>query len=294
MDKIRAMQMFVRVVELGSFTQVADELNIAKSLVSKEVSRLESSLGVRLLQRSTRRLNLTNAGEKYLVQCREILQKLEEAESIVQEDLDQPSGKLKITASMAMGITILGPAFAAFMRQYPAIELETVLSDESLDLINHGFDIGFRAASRSFDSSYVGKPLTQFRYRICASPEYLKKHGPITKPEQLSRQNCFEYSYFRGRNTWPIGDSKGVEIKGTLKANNTIWLLEAVKNDLGIGFFPDFVCDESIATGEVIEILSDYKRPDLTLYALYPNRHFVPQRVMHCIGFMEQWFNSRK
>ena len=103
MDRIRAMQMFVRVVELGSFTQVADELNIAKSLVSKEVSRLEASLGVRLLQRSTRRLNLTNAGEKYLVQCREILQKLEEAESIVQEDLDQPSGKLKITASMAMG-----------------------------------------------------------------------------------------------------------------------------------------------------------------------------------------------
>lgn len=294
MDRIRAMQMFVRAVELGSFTQVADELNIAKSLVSKEVGRLESSLGVRLLQRSTRRLNLTNVGEKYLVQCREILQKLEEAESIVQEDQDQPSGKLKITASMAMGITILGPAFAEFMRQYPAIELETVLSDDSLDLINHGFDIGFRAASRSFDSSYVGKPLTQFRYRICASPDYLSNHGPITEPEQLSQHNCFEYSYFRGRNTWPIGDSEGVEIKGTLKANNTLWLLEAVKNGLGVGFFPDFVCDEAIASGDVIEILSDYKRPELTLYALYPNRHFVPQRVLHCIGFMEQWFNSRK
>jgi len=291
MDRIRAMQMFVRVVELGSFTHVADELNIAKSLVSKEISRLEDTLGVRLLQRSTRRLNLTNVGEKYLDQCREILQKLEEAESLVQENQEQPSGKLKVTASMAMGVTILGPAFAEFMKQYPEIELETVLSDDSLDLISNGFDIGFRAASRSFDSSYVGKPLTRFRYRICASPEYLKQHEAITKPEQLKQHNCFEYSYFRGRNTWPIGD--GVEIKGSLKANNTLWLLEAVKNGLGIGFFPDFVCDKAIASGEVVEVLSSHKRPELTLYALYPNRHFVPQRVLRCIEFMENWFQSR-
>lgn len=284
--------MFVRVVELGSFTRVADELNIAKSLVSKEIGRLEAALGGRLLQRSTRRLHLTHVGEQYLQQCREILQKIEQAESLVNEHQDQPGGKLKITASMAMGATILGPAFAEFMRQFPAIELETVLSDESLDLINHGFDIGFRAASRAFDSGYVGKPLTRFRYRVCVAPGYLEAHGAITEPEQLRQHNCFEYSYFRGRNSWPIGDNEGIEITGTLKANNTLWLLEAVKNGLGIGFFPDFVCDEAIASGTVCEVLSDYQRPELTLYALYPNRHFVPQRVLQCIEFMEQWFKS--
>ncbi|OOF23115.1 LysR family transcriptional regulator [Salinivibrio sp. IB574] len=294
MDKLRAMRLFVRVVEMGSFTQVADEYSLAKSLVSKEISRLESSLGARLLQRSTRRLNLTHVGEAYLQQCREILDKLDQAESLVQQSHTQPSGKLKVTASMTMGVTILGEAFAEFMRCYPAVELETVLSDDTLDLITNGFDIGFRAASRSFDSSYVGKPLTTFRYRICASPAYLQANGGIEHPEQLTEHNCFEYSYFRGRNTWPIGTDGGVDIGGTLKANSTLWILEAIKKGLGVGFLPDFVCDNAIQDGEIIEVLDDFPRPELTLYALYPNRQFVPPRVIHCIEFMEQWFKQRR
>ncbi len=290
MDKLRAMQLFVRVVEQGSFTRVADEMNIAKSLVSKEVGRLEQALGTRLLQRSTRSLQLTQVGEQYLLQCREVLQKLEEAEAIARQAHEQPSGKLKVTASMAMGITLLGKAFAEFMARYPAIELEIFLSDDSLDLIQHGFDLGFRAASRPFDSSYVGKPLTGFRYHVCAAPDYLKQHGPINHPDQLKNHNCFEYSFFRGRNVWPLGDGNGTPIKGTLKANNTLYIQEAVKKGLGLALLPDFVCKDSLESGALVEVLKKHSPPELTLYALYPNRQFVPPRVQLCIEFMQEWF----
>lgn len=291
MDKLRAMELFIRLAELGSFTRLAEEKNASKSMISKEISRLESKLEARLFHRSTRKLQLTDIGRGYLSHCKDILLKIEEAESFVHNTQDRPVGKLKINAPMALGLTDLTQAFACFMENYPEIELEIHLSDEPIDLVQSGFDVGFRVSSRQLDTNYVGRPLTTFQYHICASPDYLSNHPQISCPDDLKIHNCFFYSYFQSGDSWPIGN--GVEIRGNLKANNTLFMLEFIKKGLGIGFLPSFVCHEMLATGELVEILSSTSKPLLTLYALYPARHFVPMKLKYCIQHLENWFNDR-
>ncbi|RDE22890.1 LysR family transcriptional regulator [Motiliproteus coralliicola] len=291
MDKLRAIQLFVRLAELGSFTRVAEQTHASKSMISKEISRLEESLGTRLLHRSTRNLQLTHAGQEYLQRAREILEKLDEADNAVQDLQQQPRGKLKINAPMALGITDLSALFTDFMRAYPEIELDIHLGDETVDLVEQGFDLGFRASSRPIDSNYVGRPLIRFNYRICAAPEYLDNHPAINQPQDLSDHNCFVYSYFKGQNVWPIDE--GVAIQGRLRVNSTVFMMAAIKGGLGVGFIPDFVCREALEKGEVVEVLADSSKPDLTLYALYPARHFVPSKLVQCIDFLETWFSNQ-
>jgi len=288
MDKLRAMQLFVRLAELGSFTRVAEQTNHSKSMISKEISRLEQSLGTRLLHRSTRNVRLTQLGEGYLQKAREVLEKLEQADHFVQDRQQQPSGKLKINLPMALGITHLSTLFADFMQAYPKIELDIHLGDESVDLVEQGFDLGFRASSRPIDSSYVGRPLTRFSYHVCVGPQYQEGHPPIEQPQDLKAHNCFVYSYFQGKNIWPLED--GVAIQGNLRVNSTIFMLEAIKRGQGVGFLPDFVCRQALEKGEVVEILASSSKPQLTLYALYPARHFAPPILVQCIEYLEQWF----
>ncbi|AFP32328.1 LysR family transcriptional regulator [Marinobacter sp. BSs20148] len=292
MDKLRAISLFVRLVDLGSFTRVAEQINGSKSMVSKEIRRLEDELGARLLHRSTRNIQLTHVGEGYLQRAREILEKLDDADNFVEDIQQYPRGKLKINAPMALGITHLSSLFADFMRAYPDIELDIHLDDESVDLVKEGFDLGFRASSRPVDSHYVGRPLINFNYRVLASPQYLETHPAITLPRDLKDHNCFVYSYFQSKNVWPIED--GILIQGTLRVNSTIFMMEAIKKGLGIGFVPDFVCRKALMKGEVIEVLSDSKKTNLTLYALYPARHLVPAKLVQCIEFLEAWFADRQ
>ncbi|RLU02962.1 MAG: LysR family transcriptional regulator [Ketobacter sp.] len=290
MDKLRAMQLFVRVVDAGSFTAVADELNVTTSMISKEIRRLEEELGVRLLHRSTRGQQLTPIGEGYLQRCRQLLIQLEDTDAYVQHMQENPKGKLRINAPMALGLTDLAKMFSAYMQAYPDIELDIHLGDENLDLIEHGFDLGFRAASQAFDSSYIGKPLTRFTYQVCAAPSYLSGHPKIRKVSDLQHHNCFVYSYFRGGNQWPLNE--GVSISGTLKVNSTLFMRQVIEDGLGIGFLPSFVAQSGLESGALREILPRAERPLLTLYALYPNRRFVQPKLLRCIEFMQRWFGE--
>lgn len=289
MDKLKAMQLFVRVAELGSFSRVAEQNATSKSMVSKQISALEERLGARLLQRSTRRLQLTQLGKDYLARCREILRQVEDTETHIQELQQVPKGRLRINAAMALAQTALAPALAEFMRRYPQIELDIELSDQAQDLLEHNFDIGLRVASQTFESNYVGKAITQFSYSICASPAYLAAHEAIVKPGDLSRHQCFEYHYFRHKNLWPVGLDR-VAISGRLKANNSVFLLDMVKQGMGIGFIPRFISYPALQSGEVVEVLADAEKPLMTLYALYPVRHYTPSRLNHFIEFLQQWF----
>ncbi len=288
MDKLRAIQLFVRLADLGSFTKVAEQVGASKSMISKEIGRLEAALGVRLLHRSTRNVQLTHLGEGYLQRAREILCKLEDADDFVQDLQQHPRGKLKINAPMGLGITELSKMFADFMRAYPDIELDIHLGDEDIDLVEQGFDLGIRASSKTFDSSYVGRPLTEFTYHVCVGPNYFDTHDAIALPRDLQSHNCFVYNYFKLKNQWPIED--GVAVKGTMKSNSVMFMMESMKANLGVGFLPSFLCAEALAKGELIEVLENAKKPKLTLYALYPVRHFVPAKIVQCIEFLEQWF----
>ncbi|NQZ32791.1 MAG: LysR family transcriptional regulator [Oceanospirillaceae bacterium] len=291
MDKLRAIQLFVRLADLGSFTRVAEQVNSSKSMISKEIGRLEADLGARLLHRSTRNVQLTHVGEGYLQRAREILSKLDDADSFVQDLQQNLRGKLKINAPMALGITDLSYLFADFMRDNPEIELDIHLGDESVDLVEQGFDLGFRASSKPIDSNYVGRPLTSFTYKVCASPKYLGQHSKILLPRDLKDHNCFVYSYFQGKNVWPIED--GVAITGNMRVNSTIFMMESIKQGLGLGFIPDFVCQQAIDQGEVVEVLATSQKPLLTLYALYPVRYFVPAKLVQCIEYLERWFDTK-
>jgi DNA-binding transcriptional LysR family regulator len=192
---------------------------------------------------------------------------------------------------MALGITDLSYLFADFMKENPDIELDIHLGDENVDLVEQGFDLGFRASSQPIDSNYVGRPLTRFTYKVCASPEYLKKHPKIMLPKDLKDHNCFIYSYFQGKNVWPIED--GVVVKGSLRVNNTMFMMESIKQGVGLGFIPDFVCQKAIDSGEVVEVLAGSKKSMLTLYALYPVRYFVPPKLVKCIEYLETWFTKK-
>ncbi|WP_430462161.1 LysR family transcriptional regulator [Thalassolituus sp. LLYu03] len=291
MNKLRAIQLFVRLADLGSFTRLAEQMNTSKSMISKEISRLEDDLGVRLLHRTTRNLQLTQAGEGYLQRARDILAQLDDADSFVQDLQQAPRGRLKINAPMALGLTDLSLMFADFMRAYPDIELDVHLGDEDIDLVEQGFDLGFRASSQPLDSAYVGRPLLRFGYHVCASPDYLKHHPPITTAADLKAHNCFEYSYFKGKKFWPVDE--GVHISGSLRANSVMFMLGAVKAGLGLGLAPSFLCRDALADGTLVEVLPQARKPELTLYALYPARHFVPARVVQCIEFLGQWFAER-
>jgi DNA-binding transcriptional LysR family regulator len=290
MDKLKAMQLFVRVAELGSFSKVAGQNAVSKSMLSKQISALEQSLGARLLQRSTRRLQLTQTGEEYVQRCRDILRQIEDTEARIQEQQQVPQGKLRINAAMALGLTTLAPAFAEFMRQYPQIELDVHLSDEAQDLLQHNFDLGLRVASQTFDSAYVGKTITQFSYTICASPQYLSRHGPISCPEDLLHHQCFEYSYFRHKHIWPVGKND-IPISGNLKANSSVFLLEMVKQGMGVGFIPRFISHQALQAGDIVEVLKAEQKPRMTLYALYPVRQFTPPRLNLFIEFLQAWFS---
>lgn len=284
------MKAFSHLAELGSFTRVAEYRNTSKSQISKEISALEASLQVRLVHRTTRNIQLTPEGETYLLHCREILQKIEYADTLVFDQKSKPRGKLKINVPMALGITHLAKLFSDFMTTYPDIQLDIHLGDESIDLVEQGFDLGFRASSRTLDSNYVGRPLRVFSYHICASHAYVNSHKSILKPTDLRDHNCFVYSYFQGKAEWPI--DSGVPIAGTLQVNNTIFLMEVIKQGLGIGLIPEFVCNESIKNGSVLSLLEEYYKPKLTLYALYPARNFVPLKLKLCIEFIDTWFKE--
>lgn len=288
MNKLRGMFLFSRLAELGSFVAVAEEIDSTASMVSKEIQKLEQDIGARLMHRSTRKIQLTPVGEGYLERCRQILAQVNEADAYVQQSQNSMRGKLRINMPMVLGLTDLSLIIADYMRTYPDVELDIHLGDESVDLLEGGFDLGFRASSQLLDSGYVGKPLKAFDYHICAAPQYLKTHAPIKTVQDLTQHNCFEYSYFKGGKVWPV--AQGIKIKGNLKANNTLMIRDAVEAGLGLAFLPGFVAKPGLNSGRLQEVLEEQPKPKLTLYALYPNRKHLPPALSKFIEFIQNWF----
>lgn len=292
MDKLRAMGLLVRLADLGSFTKVAQEAGSSKSMISKEISRLEESLGARLLHRSTRNVQLTEMGQEYVQRCRGILQQMEDADTHIQSLQGKATGKLRINLPMVLGIQYFAEAFSAFRRAYPDISLEIDLNDDEVDLVAQGYDLGFRASSKVFNSQYIGKPIAEFKYHVVASPEYLKKYPAIHHIRDLQQHNCLIYRYFKGGNVWPL--DSGIEVQGDIKSNNTLFMLHMIKSGLGIGYFPDFVCKAALLDGSVTEVLPTLKKPRLVLYMLYPEREFMPPKLQTCIQFLHKWFKDKQ
>ena len=288
MDRLDAMQLFVRVAELGSFAGAAQQLGVARSVVTRQIAGLEAHLGVKLMARSTRRLTLTSAGTAYLEKCRVILNLVEAAEIGVAEERQTPRGNIRISLPLSFGLKRLAPLLLDFSQRYPEVALDMDYSDRRVNLIEEGIDLSIRV-TRRLDAGDVARRIGTSRMRVLASPDYLSRHGQPAHPAELAHHVCLGYTNAGAATTWQFvvdGQLENFPIRSRINANNGDVLTEAAAQGLGITLQPDFIADSFLAAGRVEPILTDFPVPELGIYAMLPSNRHVPYRVRALMDFL--------
>ncbi len=294
MDRALEMQVFCTVVDKGSFVGAAEPLEMSKAAISRYVSGLEERLGVRLLQRTTRRLSLTDEGRQFYHQAKDVLVMMDEAEESVSSASPEPSGVLRVNAPVSFGILHLAPVWADFMRAYPKIELDISLNDRLVDLVEEGFDAAVRIA-RMENSSLVGRRLASTRMCLSASPKYLSNHPPICTLGDLAEHGMVAYSNFASGNEWVFEGPQGresVRTRSIVRCNNGDTCRSITLAAGGISLQPSFMIAEDLRKGDLVEILPDYQSVELGIYVVYPSRKHLPAKVRALMSFLAQRFAS--
>jgi DNA-binding transcriptional LysR family regulator len=278
MDKFASLRAFVKVVELGSFSEAGRHLRLSRSAISKYIADLENDLGVQLLNRTTRRASPTENGRAYFERAVTILADLDAADQSAAHLQSTPRGLLRVNAPMSFGTIELGPLIADFMALYPELQIQLVLSDEHVDPVQEGVDVTLRIAELE-SSSLIARKIIPIDRVICASPEYLKRHGTPNHPDELRTHNCLTYGFLSTGNQWKLSGPDGdhwIQPRWTLCANNAEVLRDAAVNGCGIAVLPVFIAAEQLKNVALRTILDDYKSPEITLYAIYaPTRHLA-------------------
>ena len=291
-DIVASMRVYTAVVEAGSFTGAADKLNLSRGMATRYVAQLEEHLGVRLLQRTTRKLSLTEAGNDYYERAVQVLAMIAEAESSVAQEASVPRGILRVSSSNAFGARHLGLAIAEFLQQYPGVQIDVTLSDRVVNLVEEGFDVAIRVAT-AIDPGLVARKLGHARLVVCAAPGYLKKHGVPEVPGDLVRHQCLTYAYVSSPNEWRFrraGVEQKILVSGSLNGNSGDILRSAAVEGLGVTLQPDFMIDDALREGRLIRVLADWETDDLGVFAVYPNRKFLPPKVRSFIDFLVERF----
>jgi DNA-binding transcriptional LysR family regulator len=289
MDRLDSMRLFIRIAELGSFTAAAQQLNVARSVVTRQLVALEKHLGVKLLARSTRRLSLTSAGSAYLEKCREILQLVEQAEANVISDEQSPRGHIRITLPFSFGIHQLMPLFGEFLNTHPDISLELEFSDQRINLIEGGFDLAIRISDR-LNPGDVARKISKSHGVIVAAPSYLDTYGRPKHPSELIHHECFGY-LLATRSSWSFiidGQLQWFPIHGRLQATSGDALLAAAISGLGITNAPLFMADQAIREGKLEVLLPELPTMELGIYAVYPSNRYIPHRVSVLVDYLTQ------
>jgi len=280
MDSLNAMEVFVRVVQAGSFSEAARSLSLTPSAVSKQVSRLEDRLGARLINRTTRRLGLTEEGSAFFERAQRILVDIEEAEQAVSHLHGAPRGTLKLNAPVIFGQAYIAPLLPSYLQTNPEMRVEFSLSDRYVDLLEEGLDLVIRIGELS-DSSLIARKLASGRRVVVASKAYLNKVGTPRKPSDLSQLNCLIYLYRATRNVWRFEGPSGtetVEVGGDVETNSVQVVLDLIKAGHGLSLMPTWLVAEYLRKGELVQVLTDYAAPDAQIYAVYPpGRHLSPK-----------------
>ncbi len=292
MDRLDDMLAFIKVVDAKSFTAAAERLGLSKSVVSRRIAELEDRLGARLLNRTTRKLSLTEVGEAFYERCARILADLEEAERAVGDLHAAPRGRLKVNAPVSFGLLHLAPALAAFLARYPDIEIDIDLNDRYVDLIDEGYDVAVRIG-RLRDSSLIARRLAPNRRAVCAAPAYLDKHGRPVSPEDLAGHNCLIYTNVPLAEQWQFrvdGETRSVRVTGSLRTSNGDLLRAAALAGVGGAVLPTFLCGDALASGALECLMFDTYVSESTVYAVYPhNRHLSP-KVRAFVDFLAARF----
>ncbi len=289
MDKLTALQVFRRVVELESFSHAAEALNLSNAAVSKNVQELEKELRTQLIHRTTRRLNLTEAGRLYFQRICSILDELESVEETVSDLSVKPHGLLRVTAPMSLGLTHVATAIYQFHSIYPDMRIELILNDRYVDLIEEGFDVGIRGGGLVNDNSLVTHRICDIQRVVCASPAYLKQYGEPKSPEDLKKHHCVVYTLARSPYEWSFwrGDETvTVKVDGSLKVNNSLAASQAAVAGLGLIFLPMFTVLEALEQGKLKIVLKEWSAEPLTLYAVYPKHRQYSGKLQVFIDFI--------
>ncbi len=285
-------EIFVQVVETGSFTATAERLNLSKAVVSKYVSRLETELGARLLYRTTRRLSLTEAGEIFFERCSLGLQELNGARSEVVWMQGAPRGTLKISVPVSFGVAQLAQIMSKFTDQYPAVDIDMVMDDKKTDIVKDGFDLAVRITEDASENSIVTTRIAPCHHVTCAAPAYIERCGLPEKPSDLVNHTVLTYSYQQSALRWaftaPDGTEEVVEIKSKVRINNSLAIREMLLNGVGLTRTPTFIVGPDIAAGRLVALLPDYEALEVSIFLAYPDREFLSPKVSAFMEFMSQ------
>lgn len=294
MDRFTAMSVFARVVELGSFARAADRLELSTSAVSRQVADLEAHLQTRLLNRTTRKLSLTESGHAFYERCIQVLADLDEAEQAAAQTSLVPRGTIKLTCGHSFGLLHLAPAMAEYLARNPEVKFDVSLSDRVVDLVEEGFDLGVRIGALG-PANLIARKLGETRLIACASRDYLRKHGTPKTPEDLAHHNCVTYDYVPDSNLWRFRGAEGKEVSvtvsGNVHANNGDLLTQAAVAGIGVVYEPEFIVGEALKAKQLVRLLAEFEPPPLGIYAVYASRKHLSAKVRSFVDFLAERFS---
>ncbi|POP54496.1 LysR family transcriptional regulator [Zhongshania marina] len=281
-----ATELLIKVIEKGSFSAAANTLGLSKSHVSRKISELENHLGSKLINRTTRKLVLTDTGRVYYNRCREIAEQIDDVEQMVLASQTEPRGKLRISVAGAFGERYIAPAAASFMATHKQLQIELEFSNRNVDIVEEGYDLAIRAGVLE-DSSLVARRIASRNLILCASRHYFDEHGTPNSISSLKDHNCLLGS----RKHWRLYDPENrwhldVAVQGTWRSNNGYALLSAVQQGIGIAQLPEFYVHNELAAGRLIEIMSAFKPRDMAVWAVYPSRRHLSPKVRLFIDYL--------
>jgi DNA-binding transcriptional LysR family regulator len=295
MDRFLEMQAFVAVVDAGSFVRGADALQMSKSVVSRLVSDMEERLGVRLLQRTTRKLSLTWEGERFHERCKELLAGVGDAESEITHHTGEVIGELRVSAPATFGLTHLAPLWPVFMARHPKLTLDVTLADRFVDLVDEGYDVAVRIAQLP-DSSLVSRQLATTRLVLCATPDYLRARGAPETPADLAAHTVFAYKLLSTGDQWHFEGPQGkttVKVTPRMRSNSGDSCCEAALQHQGIVLQPSFLVGTHLDSGALVEVMPAYRSIELGIYAVYPSRKQLAPKVRLLVDFLVDAFRER-
>jgi DNA-binding transcriptional LysR family regulator len=292
MDRFQAITAFTRVVETGSFARAADRLGVSVSAVSRHVAELESHLGARLLNRTTRRLSLTESGRAFHERCVQLLEDLEEAEEVVGAGTRAPRGTLRITCGTTFGVRHVAGVVAAYAARHPQVRFDLDLSDRAVDLVEEGFDLAIRIGAVG-SPALIARRIGTTSLVCCASPAYLARHGTPHVPDDLAQHECLTYVYAPDRDVWRFrgaGAEHAVAVSGPVRANNGEMLTALALAGMGVDLEPDIVVAPYVRDGTLVRLLPEYRPASMPIHAVYPSRRHLSAKVRSFIDFLAARF----
>jgi DNA-binding transcriptional LysR family regulator len=297
MDRFTAMSVFVKVVEHGSFARAAERLVMSTSAVSRHVADLEAHLDTRLLNRTTRKLSLSETGQAFFERCVQLLSDLDEAEALAESAQAAPRGTIRLSCSSAFGTLHLAPAVADFQRKFVDMRFDIALSEHMVDLVEGGFDLAIRIGELG-NPNMVAKKIGETELIACASPDYIATHGHPKHPRDLAKHNCFTYAYLASKDHWRFHDKNGeaidVQITGSLHSNSGELAVVMAEQGIGIALEPDFMFVRALAEKRVVRVLKSFPSRTTGIYAVYPSRRHLSNKVRTFVDFLQARFAGKK